>query len=52
MLCLEICTFYAILFYSIIPGNISCKRITVKNNLLSPDLWDPGIEIMADRGYY
>ena len=32
-------------------GSISAKSITVKNGLLNPDLWEPGNELMADRGF-
>ena len=34
------------------PGSISDKKITVnKSGLLNPDLWEPGNELMADRGF-
>ena len=36
---------------SAFPGSISDKNITVKSGLLNPDLWEPGNELMADRGF-
>ena len=38
-------------FPSVFPGIISDKNITVKSGLLNPDLWEPGSELMADRGF-
>ena len=36
---------------SAFPGSISDKNITVKSGLSNPDLWEPGNELMADRGF-
>ena len=36
---------------SAFPGSISDKSIIVKSGLLNPDLWEPGNELMADRGF-
>ena len=36
---------------SAFPGSISDKNITVKSVLSNPDLWEPGNELMADRGF-
>ena len=33
------------------PGSISDKNKTVKSGLLNPDLWEPGKELMTDRGF-
>ena len=32
-------------------GSISHKNITVKSGLLNPDLWEPGNELIEDRGF-
>ena len=41
-----------LLFHLHFPGSISDKNITVnKSGLLNPDLWEPGNELMADRGF-
>ena len=36
---------------SAFPGSVSDKSITVKSSLLYPDLWEPGHQLMADRGF-
>ena len=36
---------------SAFPGSISDKQITIKSGLLNPDLWKPGEQLMADRGF-
>ena len=36
---------------SAFPGSSSDKSITIKSGLLNPDLWEPGNELMADRGF-
>ena len=33
------------------PGSVSDKSIKVKSGLLNLDLWEPGNELMADRGF-
>jgi len=33
------------------PGSISDKNIVVKSGFLSPQLWEPGDSVMADRGF-
>ena len=33
------------------PGSISDKQITIKSGILNPDLWEPGEQLMADRGF-
>ena len=35
---------------SVFPGSISDKDITVKSELLNRQMWEPGEELMADRG--
>ena len=36
---------------SAFPGSFSDKSIPIKSGLLNPDLWEPGNELMADRGF-
>ena len=36
---------------SAFPGSTSDKQITIKSGLLNPELWNPGEELMADRGF-
>ena len=36
---------------STFPGSTSDKQITIKSGLLNPELWNPGEELMADRGF-
>ena len=35
----------------VFPGSVSDKDITVKSGLLSPNFWNPGEGLMADRGF-
>ena len=37
--------------YSAYPGSISDKNIVVRSGFLSPQLWEPGNSVMADRGF-
>ena len=37
--------------FPVFPGSILDKDITVKSGLLNRQMWEPGKELMADRGF-
>ena len=46
------CTRWRIYIISpVFPGRILDKDITVKSGLLNRQMWEPGKELMADRGF-